>query len=73
MSGYLGRRTKGKILTTPLELCSYLLDDAGIALVPGEAFDSLHNVRISYATSLGTLREAARRLSASLLKIHDWN
>lgn len=39
-----------------------LLDEARVAVTPGEAFDAPGFVRLSYATSLETLREGSRRM-----------
>jgi aspartate aminotransferase len=41
-----------------------LLDEARVAVTPGEAFDAPGFIRLSYATSLETLREGSRRLLA---------
>ncbi len=35
----------------------------GVALVTGEGFGAPENVRLSYATDLGTLEEAVRRIA----------
>lgn len=41
-----------------------LLDDARVAVTPGEAFDAPGFIRVSYATSLDILREGSRRMLA---------
>jgi aspartate aminotransferase len=41
-----------------------LLDEARVAVTPGEAFDAPGFIRISYATSMDLLREGSRRLLA---------
>ena len=62
--GLLGRRTpKGKAITTDLELCMHFLEDAGVATVPGSAFESPGHFRISYAAADATLEEGMRRLT----------
>ena len=50
-----GIRTSG-------QFAEVLLEQAHVALTPGEAFDAPGYVRISYATSIEKLREAANRL-----------
>lgn len=40
-----------------------LLEETGVALVTGEGFGAPENVRLSYATDLGTLEEAVRRIA----------
>jgi aspartate aminotransferase len=58
----IGRQANGKKLKTPDDLCKYLVESAGVALVAGEAFGSMLHVRLSYATDMKTLQEAMRRL-----------
>jgi aspartate aminotransferase len=43
-------------------LAEALLDEARVAVTPGEAFDAPGFIRLSYATSMETLREGSRRL-----------
>jgi hypothetical protein len=47
--GVLGRELAGRTPTTTLELCELLLDEAKVAIVPGEAFDAPGYARLSYA------------------------
>jgi aspartate aminotransferase len=49
-------------LRTSDDFAQALLDEAHVAVTPGEAFDAPGFVRISYATSLENLREGSRRL-----------
>jgi aspartate aminotransferase len=44
--------------------CERLLEEAGVALVPGSAFGAPGFVRISFAASLETLRAAIERIGA---------
>ena len=44
----------------------HLLEQAGVAVVPGSAFGAPGHVRLSYATSLDALREAIDRIRAVL-------
>lgn len=63
---YLFLRTDGLARSgeTAITLCERLLDSAGVALVPGDAFGDDCYVRLSYACSEDALREAVRRLAA---------
>jgi aspartate aminotransferase len=45
-----------------LTFAQALLDEARVAVTPGEAFDAPGFVRLSYATSLDILREGSRRM-----------
>ena len=47
---------------TSLDFADALLQDARVAVTPGEAFDAPGFIRISYATSTENLREGTRRL-----------
>ena len=49
-----------------VEFCERILDDAGVALVPGTAFGAPGHVRLSFAASLGTLDAALTRLDEFL-------
>ncbi|MGQ0384140.1 MAG: pyridoxal phosphate-dependent aminotransferase [Gammaproteobacteria bacterium] len=44
----------------------FLITDAGVAVVPGEGFGAPGHVRLSFAASTETLREAWRRMQAAL-------
>lgn len=49
-----------------IALAEYLLDEAGVALVPGSAFGAPGYVRISFATSMDILKDALARLTDAL-------
>ncbi len=49
-------------IRTSAEFAIRLLDEAHVALTPGEAFDAPGFVRLSYAASIDRLREGAERL-----------
>jgi aspartate aminotransferase len=49
-------------LRTSNDFAQALLDDARVAVTPGEAFDAPGFIRISYATSMEILREGTARL-----------
>jgi aspartate aminotransferase len=50
--------------TSAEEICHILLEDAGVAAIPGAAFGPLGKdfVRFSFASSMATLREAVERI-----------
>jgi aspartate aminotransferase len=49
-----------------VELAEYLLNEAGVALVPGSAFGQPGYMRLSFATSMENLTEALNRIAAKL-------
>lgn len=63
MTGLLNRPIKGKTATTTLELTELLLDEAKVALVPGEAFGAPGYARVSFALSDADLEEGICRIA----------
>lgn len=67
ISDYIGTK---KPDSTPIgsstDLCLYLLDEFGLALVPGDAFGEPNGIRLSYAASMEDLEEAMKRLKKGL-------
>ncbi|MGA7180868.1 MAG: pyridoxal phosphate-dependent aminotransferase [Thiobacillaceae bacterium] len=52
---------------TDLELAEYLLEQAGVAVVPGSAFGAEGYVRLSFATSKANLQNALVRMAKALV------
>ena len=48
--------------------CDWLLDEAGVALVPGTAFGAPSHARFSYAVSQETLEEACKRIENAIVR-----
>ncbi|MDX8391748.1 MAG: pyridoxal phosphate-dependent aminotransferase [Mariprofundaceae bacterium] len=64
VSGWLGKTTaSGTVLDNDVTVCEWLLEEAGVALVPGTAFGSPGHVRFSYAVSQDTLEDAVGRIA----------
>ena len=49
-------------INNDLDFSEYLIEKAGVALVPGSAFGSLGHIRISIATSMENLKKAMERI-----------
>jgi aspartate aminotransferase len=65
-SALIGKSTPGgKLIATDEDFVGYLLDDARVAAVQGEAFGLSPAMRISYATSDELLREACERIQTA--------
>ncbi|TFD74580.1 pyridoxal phosphate-dependent aminotransferase [Cryobacterium sp. Sr8] len=62
VSGLLGRTWGGVTVTTSLELADLILDQAEVAVVPGEAFGPSGYLRLSYALGDAPLVEGIQRL-----------
>jgi aspartate aminotransferase len=64
VAGWLGKTTaSGKTLSDDLVICEWLLEEAGVALVPGTEFGAPGFVRFSYAVSQDTLEDAVNRIA----------
>ncbi len=67
ISHYLGGTGEdGQTIGNSGDLVMYILEKAGVAMVPGDAFGEPDGVRLSYATSMEDLQEAVKRLKAGL-------
>ncbi len=69
ISGLLGKRGPSGMLKTPNEMANYLLNDAHIAVVPGEPFGSHQHLRLSYATSMTNIARGLERLRQAFAKL----
>jgi aspartate aminotransferase len=66
VSSYFGKSHGNDSINNATDLCLYLLNQAQVALVPGEAFGTPGYIRISYACSEEQLKEAAKRIKTAL-------
>jgi aspartate aminotransferase len=62
VKGLLGKEYDGRAINTSAELAEYILDQAEVAVVPGEAFGSPGYLRLSYALGDDDLVEGVTRL-----------
>lgn len=67
---YFGKTDGKAIIKNAADLCMYLLENANLALVSGDAFGDDNCIRISYATSDEKLTEAIKRLKTALSQLH---
>lgn len=58
---FRGRRVEGSV-----DLAAYLLDEAEVAVVPGEPFGSDEHIRLSFATSMENIEEGLKRIRQAL-------
>jgi len=66
VKGVLGKEIRGQRPTSSSELAALILDEAEVAVVPGEAFGTPGYMRLSYATSDEKITEGVARMSALL-------
>ena len=63
LSAYLGRSIRGHVAGSTVELCEILLEQAKVAVVPGEAFGAPGYARLSFALGDDELAEGCRRIA----------
>lgn len=66
VKGVLGRTIRGRTPTTSAELATLILEEAEVAVVPGEAFGPSGYVRLSYALGDADLEEGVGRIQRLL-------
>ena len=66
VSEYFGKTLKGTAIKDANDFAMYLLSEANVATVTGEAFGNPNCIRFSYATSEAQLTEALRRIKEAL-------
>ncbi|WP_297797235.1 pyridoxal phosphate-dependent aminotransferase [uncultured Eudoraea sp.] len=64
ISGFFGKTLNGTTIQNASDFALYLLENANVATVTGEAFGNPNCIRISYAASEDELREAVKRIKA---------
>jgi aspartate aminotransferase len=69
ISALFGRAAKGRKLGSPCEVADYLLEEARVAVVPGEDFGSSEHIRFSYATGLEDIEKGCKRIEAAIGKL----
>lgn len=70
MSSFFGKKTtSGQVINSAGDLALYLLNEALVSTVGGEAFGAPKNIRISFAASDDNIIEAMKRLKAKLSEL----
>ncbi|MBN1952901.1 MAG: pyridoxal phosphate-dependent aminotransferase [Bacteroidales bacterium] len=70
IDSYFGKSYKGRTIHSSNDFCMYLLEEAHIGTVPGEAFGEPTCFRISFATSDDKIIEAMKRLKDALARLN---
>ena len=66
---YFGKSYNGKAVETATDVAMYLLDEAHVACVGGDAFGAPGCIRFSYATSDDNIKKAIARVKTALEKL----
>lgn len=69
VSQLYGRSYKGTAINSSADMCTYLLAEENIGLVPGDAFGNDNCVRMSFACSNENIIEGIKRLKRGLEKL----
>jgi aspartate/methionine/tyrosine aminotransferase len=66
VKGLMGKTIRGTVCNTSVELAALILDEAEVAVVPGEAFGPSGYLRLSYALGDADLAEGVARMQKLL-------
>ena len=66
VSSFFGKTLRGTEIKNAMDLSMYLLAEANVATVTGDAFGNPDCIRFSYATSDEILKEALKRIKDAL-------
>ncbi|MBA5870495.1 MAG: aminotransferase class I/II-fold pyridoxal phosphate-dependent enzyme [Nitrospira sp. CR2.1] len=69
VSGLLSKRWKDQPIGSAANLATILLNEAQVALVPGEPFGSDIHIRLSYATSMEAIERGLSRIEAAIRRL----
>ena len=69
ISDLLQKKSGDEVIGDSIRFCSYILDEARVALVPGKAFGCDSFVRFSYATDMESIEQAMERIGAAVDKL----
>ena len=70
VSELFGQQFDKKTINNADDLCLFLLEEAKVALVTGNAFGSPNCIRISYAASMEQLKEAVYRIKSAISQLN---
>ena len=66
VSHYFGKTLKNKTIHNATDFSLYLLEEANVATVTGDAFGDKNCIRISYAASVSEIKEALKRIKQAV-------
>ena len=69
ISVLLNKTAHGTQVGSPCAIADYLLEEAKVAVVPGEDFGSTEHIRFSYATSLEDIERGCARIADAVGKL----
>ncbi|MBF0328263.1 MAG: pyridoxal phosphate-dependent aminotransferase [Nitrospirae bacterium] len=69
VSKLYGKKAGERLINSSLDMAMYLLEEANVALVHGEAFGDDNHIRISYATSMESISKALDRIKEAVKRL----
>ncbi|WP_340158902.1 pyridoxal phosphate-dependent aminotransferase [uncultured Maribacter sp.] len=66
VTAYFGKTLRGKQINNASDFSMYILEEANVATVTGDAFGNGNCIRISYAASVKEIKEAISRIKEAL-------
>ncbi len=69
ISSLFGKTVNGKTISNSSDLAAYLLEDAKVALVSGDAFGADAYIRLSYATSMENIIKGMDRIEQAVSRL----
>ncbi len=66
ISFFFGKKIKNKVINNSTDFAFFLLEEANVATVSGEAFGNKSCIRISYAASEKEIIEAVKRIKSTV-------
>ncbi len=69
ISAVFGKNYNGRVIKNSLDFSDYLLEEMNIAVVPGSAFGSDNNIRLSYVTSMENIDKGITRLRDGIARL----
>lgn len=71
VSSFYGKNFDGKVIKDSYDMAGYLLEEAKVAIVPGDPFGADEYIRLSYATSMENIEKGLNRIEESLRKLRS--
>ena len=69
ISAYIGRKFEDAVMNSSDDIASYLLEQTGVAMVPGSGFGDGKNLRMSYAVSDEDITSGLVKVKSALLEL----
>lgn len=69
IKSFYGKTYNDYVINNSRDMSDYLLEEARIAVVTGDAFEAPDNLRISYSNSMGNLKNGMARMEEALKKL----